>query len=85
MTVPIYGSESTTECVHCNYGHGTIICNCGHTHAEHISLSGCGVIMGFNEQGLNVYCACTCYSQTGLRQIGETTREFNKRVGYVTA
>ena len=80
MTDLIYGSESTTYCDHCKYGHGTITCDCGHTHSEHISMSGCGVIKG-RVAGVNTYCGCTRYSQKGLRQLGETDAEFTKRTG----
>ena len=82
MTDPTLGNIKTDLTCRCRESHGTVVCDCGHTHGEHISLSGCGVILQAHK-GYNTYCGCTRYSQKHLRQIGETSKEFNNRVGNV--
>ena len=83
----VLGELNNTYCNHCIYGHGNLTCDCGHTHSEHLSMSGCGVIKSVvndgSKNGLKTFCSCTRYSQTYLRQLGETDKEFRARTGYV--
>lgn len=67
----------------CSNDHGTVVCDCGHTHDEHVFGSGCGYIYSYTSTKRPVYCTCRQYSQVHLRQVGESTRAYNKRVGYV--
>ena len=72
-------------CAKCSDKHADIVCDCGHCQCEHIFGMGCHkdrvTVHGYIKSG----CTCPRYSQTHLRKYSESTRDFNKRVGYVAA
>lgn len=59
MIDPISGSG----CKLCDNDHGNIVCNCGHSHSQHVFAAGCAVKYSEGKR-----CLCDRYSQTELKK-----------------
>lgn len=68
--------DGITHDPRCQKGKDEIVCNCGHTQAQHLFTFGCIVKDAEGKRA----CTCDRYTQKGLRKASETQAQYIKRV-----